>query len=446
MRFSNAVIFVDCSGFALYFFVAAVAMIATIGIDKARIGINIARELGFMACSYADCTSIIPTAGNIAQINKQDCLKIPAVIHTTMDELSFRDRFVNSVLFNPVDRLPERHAYGLMPGVIEQWHAQGLPESVDEQHIREYFGFPAKHAQLPLNAGPVPALEERVVEETSEFRIATDVWGRKTKIMKGVTTIALGKEFPVRDRDTWLPYKERLQFSPDRIGGELHRTMAENAASGNVNTFGAMGFYWFPRDLMGDEALAVSYYTQPDLIHDINDTWCSLLENLVVTALRHHPLDVLHLNEDMAYKNASMVGKSLFDEFIAPYYQRFRQIVEAHNIPVFSVDSDGCLNELIYWFRDCGVNLIGPNEVQAGNSIVDYRNILGDSMAFDGGLDKRVLPKGRAAIDDMLDAIVPAMMTTGGGWIVSLDHRIVPDTTLDDFVYYLERVRELIRF
>lgn len=38
-----------------------------------------------------------------------------------------RERMIRTVQFQEVDQLPIRFAYGLMPGVLEQWHQQGLP-------------------------------------------------------------------------------------------------------------------------------------------------------------------------------------------------------------------------------------------------------------------------------------------------------------------------------
>ena len=38
------------------------------------------------------------------------------------------------------------------------------------------------------------------------------------------------------------------------------------------------------------------------------------------------------------------------------------------------------------------------------------------------------------------------MKETGGGWCVALDHRVVHDTPLADFQYYVDRVREMIVF
>jgi hypothetical protein len=361
--------------------------------------------------------------------------------------MTFRERFLRTIGFKPVDRLPERHAYGLMPGVLEAWYKQGLPASVTtDNDIVEYFAFPPASVSLPIDMGPVPAFEERILEDTEEHRIAIDRWGRKTRIMKGVTTIALGKEFPVTDLESWLPYKERLAGSVERIGENLEEAARKNLAGGGINQFGAMGFYWFPRDLMGDEALAVAYYEDPDLVHSINDTWCTLMEDVLHRVLSRIDLDVVHLNEDMAYKNASMIGRRQFDEFMVPYYTRLAHIVEAHDTPVFSVDSDGFLGELCEWFSACGVNLIGPNEVRAGNDIGAYRKRFDQTLAFDGGIDKLVLPEGRSVIDRMLERIVPPMMDSGGGWVVSLDHRVVPGTTLADFSYYLDRVRKLTTF
>lgn len=115
-------------------------------------------------------------------------------------------------------------------------------------------------------------------------------------------------------------------------------------------------------------------------------------------------------------------------------------------MPVFSVDTDGCTRELNHWFAGCGVNFIGPNEVQAGNDITEYRRIFARRLALDGGLDKRVLLDGRQAIDRMLEETIPFMKETGGGWLICLDHRVLRGTALADFQHYVDRARELARF
>ncbi len=368
-------------------------------------------------------------------------------MHT--ETMTDRERFLATVQFEPVDRLPFRHAYGLMPGVLEDWWEQGLPRSVQNgrEDIYEYFGFPTGRGKpLPIDIGPRPPYQSAVIEETADYVIRTDIWGRTTKVMTEYASLAIGIEFPVKDWDSWLPLRERLQYSADRIGDDLALIAQQNLQQGHGNSFGNMGFYWFPRDLMGDEALCVAYYEQPDLVMDIVTTWCDLIVNSLETVLQRVELDMIHFGEDMAYKTAAMVGPDLFDTFIRPSYNRVHELVEEHDVPAFSVDSDGNTNELIDWFMECGVNLVGPNEVNANNHIVEYRKKYGKKMAYDGGLDKRVLLQGPEAIDDMLQSIIPFMKQTGGGWIAALDHRALRGTKLADFTHYVKRLKEWLWF
>lgn len=339
-----------------------------------------------------------------------------------------------------------RHAYGLMPGVLEEWHRQGLPLSVrTDEEVSQYFGFPARPHPLPIRIGPDPPIDARVIEETETYRIAIDGWGRRTKLMKAITTLPQVMEFPIREPADWEFYRDRLRPTPDRVGSNIADVAERNRREGHVNMFASVGFYWFPRDLVGDETLGIWYYEHPDLVHEMNDTWCTLIEQALTSVLERTPLDAIHLAEDMAYRNASMIGPHTFDEFLEPYYLRIKSIIDRYEVPVFSVDTDGCLNELIHWFSACGVNIIGPNEVQAGNDVVAYRRVFGRTMAFDGGLDKRELIYGRDRIDAMLENTIPFLKETGGGWVICLDHRVIPGTPLADFEYYLRRARELAR-
>lgn len=361
--------------------------------------------------------------------------------------MNYRQRVIGTMQFQAVDSLPFRHAYGLMPGVLEEWHAQGLPVRVQsDADIYDYFGFPGRAMKLPVDAGPRPAFPVRVIEDTPERTLATDGWGRTTQVLKKYASLPLAMDFPVRDMASWHKYKSRLAFAPERIGAELETVAAANVAAGCLNLSGGKGFYWLPRDLMGDEALCVAYYEQPELVHDILETWCRLLEQNLAATMARIRLDVVHLGEDMAYKNASMISPTLFREFIKPYYERIAALVRRHQAPIFSVDTDGNLNELSGLFAECGVNLIGPNEVNAGNDITAYRKRFGRAMGYDGGLDKRILLQGRPAIDAMLERTIPFMKETGGGWTISLDHRVLAGTPLAEFQYYVDRVRAMAAF
>jgi uroporphyrinogen decarboxylase len=364
-----------------------------------------------------------------------------------LNEMTYRERVLRAVQFEPADAVPFRHAYGLMPGVLEDWHAQGLPESVQTRDdIYAYFGFASKGKGLPLNVGFSPPFETALLEETPEYRIQMDHMGRKTKVLKEYASLPLAMDFPVKDMETWQDYKRRLTFSPERVGANLEAVVEENRSRGLLNNYGSMGFYWFPRDLMGDEQLCLAYYQMPELVEDICETWCSLIEQVLEAALQRVRLDGIHFGEDMAYHNGPMIGPEVFDRFVKPYYLRIQRLVERFDVPIFSVDSDGRTDILAEWLLPCGVNFIGPNEVRAGNDVVAYRKRFGEKLSYDGGLDKQVLLEGRDAVDAMLERVFPAMKASGGGWVAALDHRVVRGTTLADFEHYVRRCRELARY
>ncbi|MCK5526155.1 MAG: hypothetical protein KAJ05_03350 [Candidatus Latescibacteria bacterium] len=154
-------------------------------------------------------------------------------------------------------------------------------------------------------------------------------------------------------------------------------------------------------------------------------------------------VDTAHFGEDMAYRGGSMIGPKLFREFMLPCYQRVFDVFRAHGTRLFSVDTDGLVDGLIPLFIEAGVNVLSPMEVRAGNDLVALRGEYGSRMAFMGGLDKLILQEGKQAIDRELESKIPAMLELGG-YIPSLDHRVVVETSLLQFGYYVKRVRELM--
>jgi uroporphyrinogen decarboxylase len=58
-----------------------------------------------------------------------------------------------------------------------------------------------------------------------------------------------------------------------------------------------------------------------------------------------------------------------------------------------------------------------------------------------GGVDKHVLAQDRAAIDAMIDHLTP--LVEEGGYIPTPDHRVPPDVPLANYLYYLDRIKEV---
>jgi uroporphyrinogen decarboxylase len=170
--------------------------------------------------------------------------------------------------------------------------------------------------------------------------------------------------------------------------------------------------------------------------------WTEFNCRLATRAWRGIPFDFVLIWEDMAYKNGSLISPRLVREFMLPYYKRFIEHVRGLGCDIIIVDSDGDVTQLAPLFIEVGVNVMLPFEVQAGMDVRAFRQRYGRNLALIGGLDKRSLTHGRAAIDAEIELRVPELLA-GGGYISCLDHTCPPDVSLSAFRYFLQRVRSL---
>jgi len=376
-----------------------------------------------------------------------------------------RERYVECLTFGNPDHFIFQHSFGLMPGVLERWHSEGLPKEVEvkendeDNSLREYFGFDQRVPEIPINFGLYPSFEVKTIEETDEDVTYRDSLGTVRKLKKGITSLALPIKFPIKTQDDWEEkYKPRLQYSSDRFGKGWKEQYQRIRNQGLPVTVGWPGFYGFPRDLMGDENLCMAYYLQPRLIHDILNTYENMLVAMSEELLKEIEVDEIRMSEDMCYRNSMMISPDTFREFMLPHYKRLVNLYRSYGTKIFSVDTDGNLDQLVPLLIEAGVNVIMPCEVQAGNDIVKMRKKYGDSIAFVGGINKRALADNpvslvpgrenaqintKQAIDEELKYRIPPMLKTGG-YIAGLDHRVLPETSLENFIYYVRKVREYL--
>jgi uroporphyrinogen decarboxylase len=69
------------------------------------------------------------------------------------------------------------------------------------------------------------------------------------------------------------------------------------------------------------------------------------------------------------------------------------------------------------------------------------RRKYGKDLRIWGGVDKRALAQGPAAIDAELERIRP--LIAEGGYIPHTDHSIPPDVSFTNFRYYTRRIGEV---
>ena len=360
-------------------------------------------------------------------------------IKKTMDVR--REEYLDYMTFKANARPLFTEIFGPIIGLKEEWLAQGAtPEELDFSAFR--YRCPM-NGGVPVNTGWMGGEVGEVIEETEAHIITRDRMGRRMKLMKGVATLPLPMNYPVKNMDDWLKIKGHYEFSEARLGRNWEEVVREHLKAGRVVTVSIPGGFDEPRQLMGEEQLCIAYHEQPELIHDIlktiGDTAFTVLERVSKTV----QVDQLSVHEDMAGKSGPLAGPKQVAEFIAPYYRRIWDMLQERGTRLFDQDSDGDMNAVIPAFLDAGVNVMHPMEAAAGMDIVKIRETYGTRLAFYGGIDKHIIRRSKAEIVAELEYKIPPMVRTGG-CVLALDHRIPNGTPLENYRFYIEKAWEIM--
>jgi uroporphyrinogen decarboxylase len=89
-----------------------------------------------------------------------------------------------------------------------------------------------------------------------------------------------------------------------------------------------------------------------------------------------------------------------------------------------------------------GVNIMFPIEIGAGSDPAAWRTEFGRDVLLRGGINKRAIAEGGAAIDAELERMRPLLEQ--GGCVPHLDHLVPPDISYANYCEYLDKKRKLI--
>lgn len=362
-----------------------------------------------------------------------------------------RERYLETLLFGKPDRIP------FIPGgpresTLRMWHKQGLPEGANwDECLRKKIGIelcPKKERLgIKFNTKLIPQFEEKVIEEKERSLIVQDWKGNICEISKefDVTYLREAKDFvtrrwikcPIENRDEWEDMKKRYDADdPDRIPENINELGDKTEERDYVIGLNFPGPFWQLREWLGFENLCMFFINEPEFIKDMIDFWKNYIASLLKKVLPYVKLDFVHLSEDMAYKEKSMISPEMTRKFLKPCYQQWHEIIKANGCPVYSMDSDGFIGELIPIWIESGINACDPMEVAAGNNINELRKVFGKKIAFLGGVDKRAMAKGGSIIRNEMARIEPVIKS--GGYIPSCDHGIPSDVGWNEFLEYGE--------
>lgn len=369
--------------------------------------------------------------------------------------MNYRDRFLAVMEYGAFDRVPN-HELGVWPQTVERWRNEGMPEDKlgFNWFVSEgYFDFDVRE-YTPVNFGMIPGFEYKVLERTDRHEIIQNSKGIVTKaLIDG--TVGGGRmsmdqylRFPVENLADFREIKKRYIAAADERYPENWR---ENLVPGwrnrdHVLVLGhncsACGFYWRAREWMGTERLSYAWYDQPDLMHEMMEFFADFTIENAQPILDQTDVDYFSLNEDFAMKNGPLLSPDTFHEFIFPHLRRLVEFFKSHGTRYIALDSDGNPEVLIPLLMDAGVDILWPMERAADMDPVRIRRKFGHDLRLMGGVDKREIAKGPAAIDAHLNELAP--LVEAGGFIPTVDHTVPPDVSWDNFVYYMDAKHRLL--
>lgn len=354
-----------------------------------------------------------------------------------------RERILRTLQCLPADRPPFAMWLGFSPwgATLARWRRES---GIADLNVRTFFGFDALSRHAPALYGPCPLFDRRVIEETPEHVVSVNEHGLLTRQARDENAMREFIDNPVKDRAGWERYKtERLQprweerLAPLAAGLEKERAIDAPLQAGGY----PWGVFGTPRDLLGVERLLISFCDDPEMVRDMVETLVSLWIGIYERVAQHAAIDVIHIWEDMAGRQGSLISMRMVEEFMMPQYDRIAAFARRRGVPVISVDSDGLVDELTPVLARHGVNAFYPFEVRAGNDMLEYRKRF-PKLGILGGLDKNALAAGKKEMNRELDRA--AEMFASGGYVPGFDHSIPPNVPWKNYLYFVNELKKLI--
>jgi len=190
------------------------------------------------------------------------------------------------------------------------------------------------------------------------------------------------------------------------------------------------------RDLLTFEGLAYAIYDYPDMLEDMVETVCQLVEHSLDQLLPHFNFDFASGWEDICFKNGPIVTLDFFRNVVMPRYKRINEKLKINNIDIWYTDCDGDVRPLLPFFLEGGINCLFPFEVNSCTHPGELLDKYEGQLRIMGGVDKMRLGEGPAAIKEYLESL--EKYVARGGYIPFCDHRCPPNVKPQDYLYYLD--------
>ena len=376
-----------------------------------------------------------------------------------------RERFTATMHYQPRDRAPIMD-FSFWDETLPAWKSQGLPEETTLQNADYVFGMDGferfwasfsssaaysentKRSSLVgggINVCLCPPFDKIVLEDRGDQELIQQADGVRVLEQKGASSVPAHEHHLLIDRESWkVHYKPKLDpHDPRRFPLDWEACVARwSSPDRDYPVFlpGGSLFGWL-RNWLGLEGISYVAYDDPswfqEMVETLADCVVAVLEKALATGVSFQGCGIW---EDMCYNAGPLLSPAQFKRFLVPQYRRITDLLNKFGADVVWVDSDGDIRHLAPFWLEAGINCMFPIEVGTWNGdAVQYRREYGRDMLIMGGFDKTLLARGPAAIEDEVVRLTP--LVEEGGFIPFCDHRVPPDVSLRNYLFYLRCAR-----
>jgi hypothetical protein len=350
--------------------------------------------------------------------------------------LTDQERFNRQMHYQPIDRTFNME-FGYWDENFKLWPMFYENGITSNEEADVYFNFD-RTVVISGSNWMNPPFENRVVEVRGNHKIMINGDGLFAEVpVDGHDTIPHYIKSSIVTPDDWKKVKaERFQR-----GGPNRKIDVEGLKKAHANRDYPLGvdcgsMIGRIRDMLTFEGLAYATFDYPEMVEDMVETACQLVEDNLDQLLPHFQFDFASGWEDICYKSGPIVSVKFFKNVVMPRYKRIHEKIKAAGIDIWWIDCDGDVRPILPYMMEGGVNCLFPYEVNSCTHPAELLNEYGKDLRIMGGIDKIELGSGRDAIKAYLESV--AGLVERGGYIPFCDHRCPPNVPPEDYLYYLD--------
>lgn len=352
--------------------------------------------------------------------------------------MTSKERFSRMFQHKEADRVPIFDSP--WAGTIARWEREGMPKGMD---WRDYFD---TDKVSTISVDITPRYEEKVLEETDDYRIVTSEWGVTMKQFKEQDSTPEFLDFTVTTPEAWEKAKARMTVSKDRVDWKrLERDYAQWQQEGHW----IEGMFWFGFDVthswtVGTETMLIAMIEEPEWVEDMFDTYLDRsIQHFNMIWDAGYRFDSIFWYDDMGYKNTPFFSNEMYRSLLQKYHKK--AVAWAHDHGIYArLHSCGDIMPLLPDIMDTGIDALNPIEIKAGMDVFKIKQDYGDRLVLHGGINA-VLWDDKEAIVEAIRQAVP-VLKENGGYIFASDHSIPNSVSLENMRSIINTVKEVGKY